>query len=417
MERRTRLSLMLPLAILLAGIVIPAVIGTGRGGPRPDAPGEAALVAGRTADQWRDVAFRSLEREQFDRALRAIKTAERAEPGTQFGDDLVRIRRARWEAREVERARRRLLGGEPEHIALDPRGAVLVGYRTTVVLPGESLWSLARQVVSAERGIHVDDVGSDDAAVYALWDRLTDLNGVRELEVGERVMVPLPDGERALIAAANARDLSRIERGTRALVEGDLDAGVQLHEEVRGEFARATDAFRAFEEALAGAREDALVDKASSAVEEALALSRSSEHGAIVGLLADARRALVEARGLSGGTRHGEEVERVDELLADAERFRVESDGSVFTTKPAGVAYTETARATVEWFLGRRLASSGREFPYYDEKTGDEIGWARYLGCASEMARLDGVDFATVLESVGEEIEIRLPSPGRYFSE
>ncbi len=417
MNRTARLTLALPVIILLAGLIIPAVVRT-RGGDSLSTTGTiVARRAGRTADEWRALALESLDGGRLDRALREIKTAEAVDPGRQFAGETREIRSARRNARDVVRARERFLAADVEHIELDPCGAVLVGYRTTIVLPGESLWSLARQLVSADRGIRPDELAAADPALYRAWDRLTDLNGVRELDVGERVMVPLPEDERVAIATANAEDLCRIERGASALRGGGLEAAVALHAAVRGEFARANDAFRAYEAALLGAREEALAAEALLALGKARGLSRSSQHGEIIRLLEEARVALTEARALAGGTRHAEDRGRTEGLLAEAGSFRVEDDGSVVTTKPVGRPYTETALATVEWFLRRGLASSGREFPYVEEKTDDEIGWAHYLGDASEMARLDGLDFATLLESVGEEIEIRLPSPGRYFAE
>jgi hypothetical protein len=287
----------------------------------------------------------------------------------------------------------------------------------TVALPGESLWSLARALVSADRGILAAELAGNDPAIYGLWHRLTDLNGVRELEVGERVMIPLPESELAGMAKSNAEDLARIEEGARALARGDLEGAVLLCDQVRGDFARGTERLRTFEEALVAAREDALKERASAAVSQAATLSRSSDHREILRLLGEAREALIEAGELAAGTRHVGEIERIEDLLTDARRFRVGDDGSVVAMKHAGTPYTEAARETVEWFLRRELVSSGMAFPYHDEKTRDEIGWARFLGGASDMARADGLDFASLLESVGEEIEIRLPSPARYFTE
>jgi len=58
---------------------------------------------------------------------------------------------------------------------------------------------------------------------------------------------------------------------------------------------------------------------------------------------------------------------------------------------------------------------SGKEFPNSREKTNDEIGWARYLGDARDLARREGVNFAALLESEADVIQLRLPNPGDYF--
>lgn len=416
MKRAKQLTLALPAIILIAGLVVPAVF-RNTGGARPSAAPVVPLLEGKTAEAWRAQALASLKSGRLNRALREIKTAERVEPGVQYRGELDRIRRARWEARRVARLRDRLLAGEPEDLALDPQGAVLAGHRTTVALPGESLWTLARALVSAERGVPPEQLPAEEPAIYRAWDRLTDLNGLRELDVGEPVLIPLPEEEIVAVGEANARDLSRIERGLKAVGAGDLDTAVALHDSVRGEFALAADSFASFERALSAARECRLTEDALAATGQALGLSRPSEHGRMVRLLEQAREAMDEARVLSGEARHAEDAGRIEGLLAEARNFRVEDDGSVITTKPPGRTYTETARLTVEWFLGRRLVSSGREYPYVGEKTDDELAWARYLDGAEELARLDGVDFVTLLESVDEEVEIRLPNPGTYFAE
>ena len=188
-----------------------------------------------------------------------------------------------------------------------------------------------------------------------------------------------------------------------------------LHEEVAGSFALATPQFAAFDAALTNARWGALVETARRTLQDALALPRTSRHGDLVRMLGSARDALVEAESLAGGSEFAEEIGRIEALLVDAARYRVLLDGSVVAVKPAGVAYTDAVREVVEWFLDRELAGSGKEFPYHDQKTSDEIEWARYLCDTSDMARREGVDFAAVLESDDEEVEVRLPNPGDYF--
>jgi hypothetical protein len=417
MECRTKATLALPLAILLLGVAVPLALNPGA---RPGAPrrvAEEGRRAGRTAGEWRELALTALTNGRHDLALRRIKTAEAVDPGKQFARETREIRRAARNARDVARLRERFLGSDVEHIQLDSRGAVLVAYRTVVALPGESLWSIARSLASAEAGAPPPQIAGDDPRIYEAWDRLTDLNGLRELEVGERVKVPLPLGERDAIAAANAEDLDRIARGMRAIERGDIGAAVALHEEVGGSFALATPQFSSFAAALTSARRGGLVETARRTLRDALALPRTSRHGDLVRMLESARDALVEAESLGDGSGFAEEIERIDGLLGEAARYKVLRDGSVVAVKPAGVAYVDAVREVIEWFLGRKLAASGKQFPYYDQKTDDEIGWARYLRDTSDMAEREGVDFAAVLESDEEEVEVKLPNPGEYFAD
>jgi hypothetical protein len=417
MRRRSKITLALPLALLLLGLAVPVAV---RPGARPEAPPPAVRIrrrAGRTAAEWRALALAALDEGRHDAALRRIKTAESVDPGRQFDPEAREIRAALRNARDAERARDRLLGGAVEHIEFDASGGVLVAFRTAVVLPGESLWTIATVLAALEEEVPVSTLATDDSRVFDHWDRLTDLNGLRELEVGERIRVPILPREREAIASANAADLARIAEGADAVRRGDTETAVALRGAVSQPFALATPAFAAFDAAVTVARREALVESARHALTDALALDRTSRHAEMIELLTSARGALAEAERLAGDARFEAERAAVEPLLAEAARYRVLDDRSVVAPKPSGVAYTEAVRAAVEWFLDRKLASSGREFPYQDQKTADEIGWARYLSGASDMARRQGVDFAALLESDAAEIEVRLPNPGDYFSE
>lgn len=417
MRRCTKATLALPVTILLLGVAVPLAV---RPGARPDRPrpvAQARRRAGRSAAEWRELALAALEAGRHDMALQRIKTAESVDPGRQFVREVREIRRARRGAREFERVRERLLVGDLDHVELDPHGAVLVAYRSTVVLPGESLWSLARSLAAAEVGVPASEFAADDPRIFDLWDLLTDLNGLRELDVGERIKVPLPASEREAIASANAEDLSRIARGTAAVGRGDIEAAAALREAVSGAFALSTPEFEALDAALTSARRETLVQTARRTLRDALALKRTSGHAELIGLLSSARDALVEAERLAGDSRFAAEFGAIEPLLDEAAKYRVLGDGSVVAPKPSGVTYTDAVRAAVEWFLDRKLLASGREFPHQDQKTADEIGWARYLYEASDMARREGVDFAALLEADAAEIEVRLPNPGDYFAD
>jgi len=169
--------------------------------------------------------------------------------------------------------------------------------------------------------------------------------------------------------------------------------------------ARAVEAERARELA---AQEEALVTEAYDLFAAA---------GELVESLDRTRALLAEAEGLTEGEQYAQAALLVDAMIVEARRVRVREDGTVVAEKPAGVEYTEAARSAVEWLLGRALATSGKAFPHHDQKTADEIAWARYLVDASEMARRSGDDFAVLLLSSDEDLELRLPNPDAYFGE
>lgn len=194
MEARNRLTLALPVVLIIVGLLVPSLVAS-RSSSGPAAERAPARYAGLTAAEWAARGRRALERGRLDKALSYLKTAERVEPGTQYALELAGVRRARRRAAEIDRDRARFLEGPIIELNLRPDVTVANGHRVTIALPGESLWTLARRYAAALAGVARKDVGS--AAVYAAWDRLTDLNGVRELEVGEAVSVPLPRGERA----------------------------------------------------------------------------------------------------------------------------------------------------------------------------------------------------------------------------
>jgi hypothetical protein len=417
MRRLRKFTRALPLAILLLGAAVPLAVRPGARADRRAEVQEAHRRAGHTGAEWRGLALEALAEGRHDLALRRIKTAESVDPGRQFAREAREIRSARRIALDVERSRERLLGGRVERIEFDRLGGVVVAYRTTVSMPGESLWSIARRLAAAEDGVPASRLAADDHRVYALWDQLTDLNGLRELKVGEHVKVPLPREERETIASANADDLAKIAEGRGALARGDLETAATLREAVVGPFALSTPEFAAFDEVLANARRETLVAVARRSLGEALALSRASKHGQMVELLSAARDALVEVGGSGGGPEFASELNAIDSLLEQAARYRVLEDGSVVAPKPRGVAYTDAVRTAVEWFLDRKLQASGAEYPYSDRKTPDEIGWAKYLCDASDMARREGVDFAALLESDARNLEVRLPNPEGYFRE
>ncbi len=458
----------LPIVILLLGALIPILARSGGVAPPPGEEVAERRVRGRTAGDWRELAAASLESGRYRRALGYIKTAESVEAGTQYAEDLAAIRTARWRSRQIVRARTRLIESEIEHVECDAAGGVLLGYRVAVVLPGESLWSLAEAAAAAERGVLPSELPEPSRDVHRAWDSLTDLNGVRELEVGELVRLALTDEEAAAIADANHRDLERIEHARVALDAGDLDTARRVSEEIAGEFALTTEAFRALHEALGravdaenaraltvetltaaggfdfvraeslavaatrlgadpglqaavaaarAAREVDLVARAYDLATSSRGLSRTSQYGELVASLREARGLLAEAEGLSPGAQYEGAAALVADLIGEAEAVRVRDDGVVVVRKPAGTSYTDVSRAAVEWLLGRSLASSGMEFPHHAEKTGDEIAWARFLGDAFAMAEDSGVDFAALLRSDEEDREITLPNPDGYFEQ
>ncbi len=199
MRRRFEVTLAIPVAILLLGFVIPAVVNCAGGSGKQAVPSEQLRYGGRTASEWLRLAESALAHGHYGKAIAFLKSAERVEPGTQYAAELRAARRARWRAREIARAKERFLGNV-EHVVHGPDGQVRAAYRVTEVLPGESLWSLARASVAAERGVLPAEVPSHDPDVYERWDRLTDINGVRGLRVGERVKLPVSTIETASVA-------------------------------------------------------------------------------------------------------------------------------------------------------------------------------------------------------------------------
>ena len=193
MKRLKRATIVLPLLVLLAGAAVPVLVDLDDAGGGSVAEAQARRVAGRTAEEWIALATQAAARDQFDKALKFAKTAEGVESGEQYAAELRAIRKARRRRREISRLKARLTEGPIEDLALDGEGRVLSGHRLTTVLPGESLWSLAREFAAAELAVLPAEVDNRDT--YAAWDELTALNGVRELKVGERVALPLTDAD------------------------------------------------------------------------------------------------------------------------------------------------------------------------------------------------------------------------------
>lgn len=191
MRRLRKATLALPAILIAAGLAVPAMVGVG--GNRAPEPRDANEVryAGRTADEWHALAMASLDGGRFGLAIKYLKTAERAEPGSQYAFELARVRRERRRSLDISANRERMLGGEPQGIVLGEGGRVVSAHRTTAALPGESLWSLARSLTAAWKNVLPSETELDGADVYAAWDALTDMNGMRELGVGELVRVPL----------------------------------------------------------------------------------------------------------------------------------------------------------------------------------------------------------------------------------
>ncbi len=220
MDRIKRATIVLPLVVLLLGAVVPVLVERDEGVRASDAEAPEVRVSGMTAGEWAAMAGEALEEGRLNRALSCIKTAESVNEGSQYSAELRSIRTARRRASEAARLAGRLTGGAADHVVFDPSGVVVSARRLVTVLPGESLWTLARDMVAAGRRVPASDVRTDDRDVYRMWDSLTALNGVRELEVGERVRVPLLPDEFAALADANRRELDR----ENALVEGARDA-------------------------------------------------------------------------------------------------------------------------------------------------------------------------------------------------
>ncbi len=404
MKDRTRATIALPFIILLAGAILPLL--SDAGSDLPDGTPEAAVAsyAGRTAVEWEILATKSAEREAYDRALSCAKSAERVEPGEQFSGLLKNIRTLRWRSREIARSQERFFGGEVVAGVYDDPAVFIPAHRVTVALPGESLWTIAATIVATERGELARDMSDDSGDVYVMWDSLTELNGVRELEVGEWVLLPIPDEEveglrllafRAAkehqFALADSTAIEAVRRGESEELLGTL-----------------SDKRREWEEEL--------VTEAQATIERTLGLSRVSEHGELVDALREAHRALIEAEGLSTGAQHEQLLTTIEAMLAKAERFRFREDGTVRVMRPAGAIYTEAAREAVEWLLERSLDTSGACYPRSEDKTADQLAWAMFLNGAYDLARGEGIDFTALLENVDADSEMLLPNPELYFA-
>ncbi len=422
MNLRSRATLALPLVILLAGFIIPLMMGAGvdEGADVDDRPG---THAGRTAAEWEALARRALARGAYDRAISAAKSAESADAGEQYGELLDNARRARWRARQIDRNAERFLGRPAQDLVFESDGAVADGVRVAIALPGESLWTMATAWVAADRDALPSEIDDRSPDVYAAWDRLTAANGVRELEVGEEVLIPLLDTEMEAIAEANRRDMASLGDALAAADAGDPDGARSIIEGVTGRFALASSEYHDVIEAVSAAEEERkvaleqdLIIRASDLVESSRSLSRVASHGELVRTLREAMRCLDEAEELSGDERYAQPRAAVEQMLDDVERYRVAADGSVSVLKPAGVAYTEAAADAVEWLLGRELVWSGASFPMSGAKTDDERAWARYLIEAARLARASGVDVERLIADHETETEIALPNPEDYFA-
>ncbi len=422
MNLRSRATLALPLVILLAGFLIPLMMGAGadEGAVTVEEPG---THAGRTAAQWEALTNRALARGSYDRAISFAKSAESADGGEQYHELIAKARRARWRAREIDRNAERFLGRPAQDLVFDAEGGVADGVRVAVALPGESLWTMATAWVAADHDALPAEIDDRSPDVYTAWDRLTAANGVRELEVGDEVLIPLLDSEMAAIADANRRDMALLDEALAAAHTGDPDGAGSIIERVVGRFALASSeydeavtAIDTAEEERRAAHEEDLVIRASELVESSRMLSRIASHAELVRSLQEAQRCLNEAEGLSDDERYAQPRAAVAQMLDEVERHRVAPDGSVSTLKPSGVAYTDAAVDAVEWLLGRELVWSGASFPMSDAKTADERAWARYLVDAARLARESGVDVERLITDSDAETEIALPNPEEYFA-
>jgi hypothetical protein len=428
MTRLKRATIVLPLVVLLLGAVVPVLL------ERDDllrASGvevPEARVSGGTSGEWAELAGEALGQGRLRKALSYIKTAESVTPGAQYATELKEIRHAGRRASDVGRLTHRLTEGPIDHVVFGEDGAVVRAHRKTTVLPGESLWTLARDLVAAGRRVPRSEVDAGDRGVYRAWDELTALNGLRELEVGERVRVPLTIVERTALADANRRDHKRIADASSALAAGDIDEAASLRGELEEVFVETTPECRSLDDALAAAiaertagleldRERSLVDDVHDALARVPGIPRATRHSERLDMLNGARAALSEAEALRGGTQYSDAAELVARLLSEEMRFTIGSDGTVLADKSTGVSYTQAARQVVEWVLERELRSSGRSFPHSSEKSADEKAWARYLAGAARAASESGADFAALLEAVDEAIELRLPDPAAYFAD
>ncbi len=202
MTRLKRATIVLPLVVLLLGAIVPVLLERDETIRTSGVEVPEARVSGRTAGEWAKLAFEARKRGRLRKALSHIKTAESVSLGVQYATELSEIRKARWRVSEVDRLTRRLTEGPVEHVAFGEDGAVVSAHRQATVLPGESLWTLARDLVAAQRRVPGNEIADSDGEVYRAWDALTELNGVRQLRIGERVRVPLFPAE--LTALANA---------------------------------------------------------------------------------------------------------------------------------------------------------------------------------------------------------------------
>jgi len=424
MTRLKSATIVLPLVVVLLGLFVPVLLDRFEDARVTGAEGAAAELGGRTSDQWAELAMRELERGRLRRALASVKTAEKVEPGTQFSEELALVRRALHRASEVRETAERFAGGPVDHLELSSDGRVASAHRLVTVLPGESLWSLARGVAAAEAKASGSEVS--DAAHYRAWDRLTELNGVRELSVGERIRVPVPDEELAAVETANARDLELVAGASAALASGNVDDAVDLRAALATAFAETTVSCRELDSALAQevaerdarvalAREHALMGEVREILADVRLIPRAGRHAERVSALRSAANSVREAESLREGVQYGDTAELVDRLLSEESRFAVRDDGTIVGAKAPGTSYTEAARQAVEWLLERELRWSGSVYPHSANKTADERAWARYLLAAASDAGERGDDFAALLEAVAEEREIKLPDPMSYF--
>ena len=428
MKRIKRATIVLPLIVVMLGVALPLLMERDEGVRATDAEPSDVRLSGRTAGEWADLARGALERGRLDRALSYIKTAEAVEPGAQYAAELMGIRSERRKASAIARNRRRLTGRGMDHAEFEDSGAVVSAHRLVTVLPGESLWTLARDVAAARWGVPAADVPQDDPDVYRLWDALTALNGVRELEVGERVLVPLAPAELTALADMNRRDLERVASASGALSSGDIDGAARLRGEIEGTFAATTAACVALDGALEIAvaeqtatleleREHALAEDANEALASVPEMPRVSRHAERLEALKRAQTALAEAEGIRPGAQHSDSATLAAALLSEETRFAIRDDGSVVVRKSPGVSYTDAVRQAVEWVLERELLASGRSFPHSGEKSSDELAWAAYLTAAARAAEVDGADFTALLEAVEDEVEFRLPDPAVCFAD
>ncbi|MCD4690324.1 hypothetical protein K8S17_02580 [bacterium] len=423
MNLRSRATLALPLVILLAGFLVPLLMDAGpkAAGEEDTAPG---IHAGRTAIEWEGMAVSALVHGAHSRALSCAKSAELADHGEQYGDLIREIRRSRRRSREIAGNAERFLGRPVAHVEHNENGGVIEGVRVVVALPGESLWTLAVAYVAAENDVLPGEVDVGTADVYAAWDRLTAANGVRELEVGETVFVPLTSEEAAVFTEVNRQDMESLDDALRTARAGDIEGAREMLAGVTGRFALASEARAEVELALVVAgderramREQGLIVRAHELVDGSRSMSRIASHTELLAALREAAACLDEAEGLYHEERYAQPRAAVGQMLGEVERFRFAPDGSVTVPKPAGVAYTDAAMEAVEWLLARELVWSGETFPRSDAKSADEFAWARYLVDAAKLARKNGVDVERLIADRDTGTEIVLPNPEEYFAQ